>query len=176
MNENSNWRNDRLQPGRFVIRLAGQTQTGLAAHQVLVLLKTPEGRDAEIFRIHRVFEDGKMELVGVSPGQFKQQNCLLIRKSDVRAARLDFDAIRDAAVRNAPPCRIELQLGHMKSADPPHFVAMIFPNVCSDAVAAWKRALGRDVDDPIDADADALASMQSNDVQVVLRKVLQPVE
>lgn len=142
-------------------------------HEVALFLETPEAAEAVIYRIHRVGEDGMMELVGVPPAAFKREDHRLFGRSDVREARADYDVISQHAMQCPPPCRIRLRLVRDSSAELSSMVAVSYPAVCADAVAAWIKKCPR----TLGAEASAAAKPAAIDpinVQIVLEETVEP--
>lgn len=159
--------------GRFVVELPGERRSGLAAHEVALLLETPEAAEAVIYRIHRVGEAGRMELVGVLPAAFKREDHRLFARSDVREARADYDALVQHAANWPPPCRVRLRLVRDSSAELSSMVAVSYPAVCADAVAAWIKGCPQ----TLGAEAPAAAEPAAIDpfhVQIVLEETVEP--
>lgn len=158
--------------GTFVVDLLGQRRSGLAAHDVSLLLETPEGREAVIYRVHRVSEDGTMELVGVSPAAFRRQECIVYLRREVRDARQDMDAIEFHAASVPPPCRVELRLARNPGGPWSSMTAVVFPAVCADAVTHWLGRAGRSLGDENTGGTSAFDQIEM--IQVVRRVVLEP--
>ena len=123
--------------GRFIVDLGGERRTGLSAQAVADLLAGPYGTNAVIYRIHRVDQAGRMELVGISPRLFQTDDGLIFRRREAVAARADFEALCAAAIDAPPPCRIRLQLVEISSPAMPNGVVLVFPAPCSESVGNW---------------------------------------
>ena len=159
--------------GGLVVDMPGERRSGLAAHEVALLLETPEAAEAVIYRIHRVGEGGMMELVGVSPAAFKREDHRLFARSDVREARADFDAIMQHGKDCPPPCGVRLRLVRDSAAQLSSMVAVSYPAVCADAIAAWIKSCPR----TLGAEAPAAAEPAAIDpfhVQIVLEETVEP--
>ncbi|MCG8404914.1 MAG: hypothetical protein MI923_06925 [Phycisphaerales bacterium] len=161
-------------PGRFVVKLKDTTHTGLAAHEVQELLADGKTDVLEIQRIHRLTDDGHMELVGVSASDFEQRDCLLFSRHHVKEARHDFDRIVEQSRQTPPPCRIEVQFGHVSSFSPTHVVALIFPSVCSEAVGQWLTASDLQLGDHADGSPGVLRAYEAESPRIVKRADLSP--
>ncbi len=159
--------------GSFVVEFEGGRQVGLAADEVLALVESVGGENAKIYRIHRLDEAGRMELVGVSPGLFTSQDCLIFSRRGAADARADYQAIRTAAAASLPPCRIELQLAETPSRVPPHVVAMIFPAAGSEGVGHWLGKTGLRPGDHADGGRAALQAYRDAGPRVIDQTTLQ---
>ncbi len=166
--------NERNVAGRFIVKLEDATQRGLTADQVLALLDDPNTAVREIQRIHRVSDDGRLELVGVSADALRRRDALLFLRSDVGAARRDYDALLEFAQRIPPPCRIEVRLAHVRHPASSHVVALEFPAACSEPVGQWLGGLNFSPGDRVQGSPDALLAHEANRPQVVMRSILKP--
>ncbi|MBN2563909.1 MAG: hypothetical protein JXQ75_23590 [Phycisphaerae bacterium] len=153
--------------GRFVVKCRGQTMTGLAAHEVVAILDSPDGGDAAVYRIHRVEADGRMELVGVSKRLFQTQDCFIFPRNQAEDARADFEAVRSAAAEAPPPCAIEVQLAKVARMALPHVVVLVFPAACGEGVGHWLRRLGLRPGDHADGGVSALQAYRDAGPDVI---------
>ena len=160
--------------GRFIVKTPGATHRFLAAHQVLEMIDAEEPFE-QILRVHRVFDDGRMDLVGVTPDSLRSRDGLMLLWNDVKSARRDYDAILECAGRQPPPCRIEFQLAHSKDyGDASHVVSLVFPEACGEGVGQWMNAVGFKSDARIDASPHHLVRFESAISQVILSTLLEP--
>jgi len=171
MNSLGNTNSPRLL-GRFLVKFQDATQTGLTAEQVIEILEEKPTETLEIFRIHRIVPNGRMELVGVAPAAFDQRDCLLFSRHRVKAAREDFDTIIQLSKGSPPPCRIQIQFSHVKQFDPTHVVVLIFPAPCSEAVGQWLAATGFHPGDHADGSPAVLTSYENADPQIVKQHIV----
>jgi len=158
--------------GRFLVRLAGRETIGLSAEEAASLLGTAEGQSASAYRIHRVDEHGRMELVGVPEAEFHRDDCLLFFRPTVAQARADFDAILELARLCPPPCRLRMELSRADVLQPAHVVALIFLEACSSAVGQWLARCDRQPGDLAQSGQAALAAYRDAAPRVVLRELL----
>lgn len=172
--ENLDPNSQRTAAGRFIVKLKGATQSGLAAHEVAVLVTEQPDEILEIYRIHRVLDDGRMELVGVRAELFLQRDCLLFSRREIDIARRDFDSVGKLGLRSSPPCKIEMQLAHVKPLMAPCVVALIFPAACSEAVGQWLAAAELELGDKADGSPEVLAAYERAAPRIVKRRELLP--
>jgi hypothetical protein len=158
--------------GRFIVKFRDATQANLSADQVIELLDAQAASIQEIFRIHRMDGRGRMELVGVSLADCRRRDCLLFSRNEVRNARKDFDDVLELASRTPPPCRVEVQLGHVDRPDPSHVVVLIFPAPCTESVGQWLTDAGLRLGDLADGSSAVLAAYEDAGPQVVKRHTL----
>lgn len=158
--------------GRFIVKFQDATQSTLTAEQIIELLDAQAASIREVFRIHRIDSRGRMELIGVSLESFSRRDCLLFSRHHVKDAREDFDAILNLANDTPPPCRIEVQFGHVKQPDPSHVVVLIFPAPCTESVGQWLSDTGLQLGDQADGSPAALAAYKGAAPQIVKRHTL----
>lgn len=127
--------------GRFVVVADGIRYTGITFDELTELLDRAESSDAagdiSIHRIHRIYDDGKMELVGVGRAALVGTDCLLLVFDNVREARAEYEHLKAAALETPPPCRVQLAMKKTADNKQTHVVGLVFPPVCGDAVRAW---------------------------------------
>jgi|GEM_PF-1538401 len=158
--------------GRFVVKFDDATQSSLTAEQVIELLDDQTANVREVFRIHRVDSRGRMELVGVSLAAFSRRDCMLFSRRHVQNARGDFDAILELATETPPPCKIDIQFGHVKEPDPSHVVVLIFPAPCTESVGQWLCDAGLQPGDQADGSPATLAAYETASPQIIKRHTL----
>ena len=172
--ENIEPNSQRAAAGRFIVKLKGATQSGLADHEVADLVIEQPDEILEVYRIHRVLDDGRMELVGVPAELFLRRDCLLFSRLEINIARRDFDSVSKLGVRSSPPCKIEMQLAHVKPPMAPCIVALIFPAACSEAVGQWLAAAELELGDTVDGSPEVLDAYERAAPRIVKRQELLP--
>lgn len=132
----------RLQ-GLYVYDFGEWTAVGYTAEEIAVLLEEPRYRDGKIYKIHRAWPDGRMELRGVSRRRFQVESGMFFYRQELEPARADFAALRGAAERTPPPCRAFLHLADRSpNAGSLRFVtALIFPAEYEDEIGNWLSAI-----------------------------------
>lgn len=163
-----------VQLGRFIVKGSRDTYSNLPAHEVEALIERHPNDIAEIFRIHRVHENGQMDLVGVSPAALRERDVLLFLWDNVVAARRDYDALVGTADRVPPPCRIELRLVHAKNYAASHVVALVFPLACGEGVGQWLSSAEFRSNARMDASPMHRARFEAAVSQVILSATLEP--
>ncbi len=173
-------------PGTFIVRTSRDTRSGLAAHEVVELLAADPLEIIEVLRVHNVLPGGRLELVGVSLREFERMDGLVFPRGGVSEARRDYESIAAAARENPPPCRLELQLAHVRGAasqresaagdavETTHVTALLFPVVCMDAVHAWLRRADLSPQVANDGLPMAFEAFEVSAPHVVLRETLHP--
>lgn len=158
--------------GRFIIEAGGVRRTGLTATETARFLNENPDDSAVIYRIHRVTEDGRMELVGVPPRLFQAEDGLLFRRREADAARADFDALCGAALETPPPCRVRVQLMEDAGAPHAHVLAVIFPTPCMESVGHWLQHCRLRLGDDVEAGVAALQAYLTASPRIVKEQLL----
>lgn len=108
---------------------------GFTAEEVTELLDSERYKDGKIYKIHRAYPDGQMELRGVPAAKFQLEAGMLFYSSDEATARGDFKRLVGLAIRSAPPCRAKVHLA--KYSQDKFAVAVIYPAERDDDVSSW---------------------------------------
>ncbi len=164
----------KVKSGQFVIHCGGERHEGLAVDEALALIENAESESLELYRIHRVAEDGRLELVGISVEALKKRDCMVFMRQQRDAAEADYQALSGYADDTPPPCKIEMQLAHAPTLQPQHLVLLIFPTACQTAVGSWLAAADFQPGDTADGSPAVLEAIESAIKQIMLTKYLQP--
>jgi len=121
--------------GLYIFDFGDHVGVGFTAEEVAELLESEKYRDGKVYKIHRAYPDGRLELKGVLAQTFELEAGMFFYSDDLETARRDFKALVNLAVRAAPPCRAKVHLG--KYNDDQYVVAMIYPSEYDDRVNAW---------------------------------------
>jgi hypothetical protein len=125
---------DRYQ-GLYVFDFGDHAGVGFTAEEVAELLDSERYRDGKVYKIHRAYPDGRLELKGVPAEKFQLEAGMLFYSQDETTSRADFTRLVNLAVRTAPPCRAKVQLA--RYADDRYVVAIIYPAEYDDEVSSW---------------------------------------
>jgi hypothetical protein len=123
----------------YVVDFGGHSGVGFTADEVAELLESEKFKDVKIYKIHRAYPDGKMELKGVPSQIFQLEAGMFFYESDEAAARGDYKRLVNAAVSTAPPTKAKVHLA--KYNNEKFATALIFPAEYNDAVSRWLLAL-----------------------------------
>jgi len=121
--------------GLYIFDFGDHVGVGFTADEVAELLESEKYGDGKVYKIHRAYPDGKLELKGVPAERFQLEAGMFFYAPDLETARQDFDRLFNLAVRSGPPCRAKLHL--TKSRDDKFVVALIYPAEYDDEVSAW---------------------------------------
>ena len=91
--------------GLYIYDFGDWAAVGYTAGEVAILLEDERYGGGKVYRIHRAWPDGQMELQGVSAERFRLESGMFFHRTDLELARADFEALRSAADKTPPPCR-----------------------------------------------------------------------
>ncbi len=121
--------------GLYIFDFGDHVGVGFTAEEIAELLESEKYRDGKVYRIHRAYPDGQLEIKGVPAETFELEAGMLFYSDDLETSQRDFKKLVSLAVRNAPPCRAKVHLG--KYSDEQYVVALIYPAEYNDSVSSW---------------------------------------
>ena len=121
--------------GLYVFDFGDHTGLGFTAQEVAELLESERYKDGKVYKIHKAYPDGKLELKGVSAKIFQLEAGLFFYSNDHDTARMDFKNLVALAVKTGPPCRAKVHLAEY--SDDNFVAALIYPAEYDDEVSRW---------------------------------------
>jgi hypothetical protein len=121
--------------GLYIFDFGDHVGTGFTAQEVAELLESEKYKNRKVYKIHKAYPDGRLELKGIPAEIFQLEAGMFFYSNDLDTARQDFKALVDLAVRAAPPCRAKVHLA--KYSDDKCAVALIYPAEYDDEVSSW---------------------------------------
>jgi hypothetical protein len=121
--------------GLYVIDFGDHAGVGFTAREVAELLESEKYRGCKVYKIHKAYPDGKLELKGVPAEIFQLEAGMFFYSGDLETAHQDFGKLVSLAVGTAPPCRAKAHLA--KYRDDKFAVALIYPAEYDDEISAW---------------------------------------
>jgi hypothetical protein len=121
--------------GLYIFDFGDHVGTGFTAREVAELLESEKYRDCKVYKIHKAYPDGKIELKGIRSEIFQLEAGMFFYSNDLKMATRDFKALVDLAVRTAPPCRAKVHLA--RYTDDKYVVAVIYPAEYDDEISSW---------------------------------------
>ena len=121
--------------GLYVFDFGDHAGVGFTAEEVAELLDNERYREGKVYRVHRAFPDGRLELKGVPAERFQLEAGMFFYATDEATARNDFKHLVDMAVRTMPPCRAKVHLA--KRGDDQYVVALIYPAEHDEEISSW---------------------------------------
>ena len=128
--------------GLYAFDFGDWVSVGYTAPEIDLLLADKTHGSGQAFRIHRVDEQGRIELAGVSARDLTGDDIMLFACSDAEIAAEMFSQLRKLAAERQLPCSTQLNLVDIADLDPPHAVCMIFPRHARSPVATWLSETG----------------------------------
>ncbi|HUW18295.1 MAG TPA: hypothetical protein VMW16_03255 [Sedimentisphaerales bacterium] len=121
--------------GLYVFDFGDHTGVGFTAQEVAELLESEKYKNGKVYKIHKAYPDGKLELKGVRAEIFQLEAGVFFYASNLETGKSDFKELVNLAVRNAPPCRAKVHLA--KYGDDKFVTALIYPAECDDEMSQW---------------------------------------
>jgi len=121
--------------GLYIFDFGDHVGVGFTAEEIAELLESEKYRDGKVYRIHRAYPNGQLEIKGVPAQTFELEAGMFFFSGGLETAQRDFKALVSLAVRITPPCRAKVHLG--KYDDEKYVVALIYPAEYNDSVSSW---------------------------------------
>ena len=121
--------------GLYIFDFGDHAGVGFTAEEVAELLESEKYKHGKVYKIHRAYPDGRLELKGVPAQTFQLEAGMFFYSSSLETARGDFKKLVGLAVGTAPPCRAKVHLA--KYDDDKFAVALIYPAEYDDEVSSW---------------------------------------
>jgi hypothetical protein len=121
--------------GLYIFDFGDHTGVGFTAEEVAELLESQRYKDAKVYKIHKAYPDGKLELKGVRAEIFQLEAGMFFYSGHLETAGRDFKELVSLAVQTPPPCRAKLHLA--KYSDNKFVTALIYPAEYDDQIGCW---------------------------------------
>ena len=121
--------------GLYIFDFGDHVGVGFTVEEVAELLESEKYRHGKVYKIHKAYPDGKLELKGVPVETFQLEDGMFFYSDALETARRDFKALVNLAVQNAPACRAKVHLA--KYIEDKFAVALIYPAEYDDEVSSW---------------------------------------
>ena len=121
--------------GLYIFDFGDHAGVGFTAEEVAELLESEKYNNGKVYKIHRAYPDGRLELKGVPAQTFQLEAGMFFYSGALETARGDFKKLAGLAVETAPPCRAKVHLA--KYNDDKFAVALIYPAEYDDEVSSW---------------------------------------
>ena len=124
--------------GLYIFDFGDHVGVGFTAEEIAELLESEKYKDGKVYKIHRAYPDGKLELKGVRAEIFQLEAGMFFYSSELETAERDFKQLVNLAVGSAPPCRAKVHLAKYSSGNLDKFVvSLIYPAEYDDEVSSW---------------------------------------
>jgi len=121
--------------GLYIFDFGDHAGVGFTAEEVAELLESEKYKNGKVYKIHRAYPDGRLELKGVPAQTFQLEAGMFFYSNALETARGDFKKLVGLAVGTAPPCRAKVHLA--KHDDDKFAVVLIYPAEYDDEVSSW---------------------------------------
>lgn len=121
--------------GLYVVDFGGHNGTGFTAEEVAELLESEKYKDIKVYKIHRAWPDGRLELKGMRAEIFQLEAGMFFYSSNLETAKRDFEELVSLAVQTSPPCRAKVHLA--RYSDEKFAIAFIYPAEYDDEMSSW---------------------------------------
>ncbi len=121
--------------GLYVFDFGDHAGVGFTAEEVAELLDSEKYKNGKVYKIHRAYPDGTMELRGVRAENFQLEAGMFFYADNPQTAQADYKKLINLAVTMAPPCRAKVHLAEYGIDK--YAVAIIYPAECDDEISAW---------------------------------------
>lgn len=121
--------------GLYIFDFGDHVGIGFTAQEVAELLESERYKRAKVYKIHRAYPDGSLELKGVPSHVFELEAGMFFYCGDLETATEDFRRLSALAAGSTPPCRAKVHLA--KYSDDKFVVALIYPAEYDDEVSSW---------------------------------------
>ena len=88
--------------GLYIFDFGDHTGVGFTAQEVAELLESEKYKDSKVYKIHKAYPDGKLELKGIRPEIFQLEIGMFFYASDEDTANSDFKKLTDLAIHPPP--------------------------------------------------------------------------
>ena len=121
--------------GLYIFDFGDYTGVGFTAEEVAELLESEKYKDSKVYKIHRAFPEGTLELKGVPAQTFQLEAGMFFYSNALESSRGDFKKLVGLSVAASPPCRAKVHLS--KYGDDKYVVALIYPAEYDDEFSSW---------------------------------------
>ncbi len=124
--------------GLYVFDFEGQVGVGYTAREIEILLESEKYRQSKVYKIHRAWPDGRLEIKGVSNKIFQVESGMFFHCRDEAQASQDYGQLLELSEQRDFPCRAKIHLSRRPSeAGDKYVLALIYPAEYEEEVAQW---------------------------------------
>ena len=121
--------------GLYIFDFGDHAGVGFTAEEVAELLESEKYKHCKVYKIHKAYPDGRIELAGVNAQTFQLEMGMFFYSSDRPTAADDFRRLANLAIVSSPPCRAKLHLA--KYSHDKFAAAVIYPAEYDDQLSRW---------------------------------------
>lgn len=127
--------NSKKYVGLYIFDFGDHTGVGFTEEEIAELLESEKYKHCKVYKIHKAYPDGKLELKGVPAETFQLEAGMFFYSADLKTAKHDFKQLVNLAVKSSPPCRAKVHLA--KHSDDKFVIALIYPAEYDDQISSW---------------------------------------
>jgi hypothetical protein len=121
--------------GLYIVDFGDHSGVGFLAEEVAQLLESEQYAHITIYKIHRAYPDGTLELRGVRREIFQLESGMFFYAADEETARADYARLAECPRQFTPPARAKV---HLAQLQPQQYVtALIYPAEYEDEFSSW---------------------------------------
>jgi len=121
--------------GLYVFDFGDNTGVGFTAQEVAELLESEKYKNGRVYKIHKAYPDGRLELKGIRSQIFQLEAGMFFYETLLDTAKGDFKGLVNLAVTTAPPCRAKVHLAGYSECK--FVTAIIYPAEYDDEISSW---------------------------------------
>lgn len=162
--------NPKKYEGLYIVDFGDTSSVGFTAPEVAEIVESQRYRHAKIYKIHRAYPDGRMELKGIPRQTFETESGMFFYSDDQQQAKQNFDQLVKCGIENAPPCRAKV---HLAQYDDDRFItALIYPAEYEDEISSWLLDTGYIAQGPAQGGSAAVERYYQSRANVISRHQL----
>ncbi len=121
--------------GLYIFDFGDHAGVGFTAEEVAELLESEKYKDSKVYKIHRAYPDGTLELKGVPAQTFQLEAGMFFYSNALESSGGDLKQLVGLSAAASPPCRAKVHLS--KYDDDKYVVALIYPAEYDDEFSSW---------------------------------------
>jgi len=126
--------------GLYVFDFGDHAGVGFTAQEVAELAESERFRDGKVYKIHKAYPDGRLELKGVPAQTFQLEAGMFFYAQNEAQARDDYKRLVNLAIASRPPCKAKVHLA--RHAEDSFVTAIVYPAEYDGEVSSWLLAGG----------------------------------
>lgn len=121
--------------GLYIFDFADHAGVGFTAEEVAELLESEKYEGCKVYKIHRAYPDGTLELKGVPARTFQLEAGMFFYSNGLESSKSDFIKLVELSGSTSPPCRAKVHLS--KYSEDKYVTALIYPAEYDDEFSSW---------------------------------------
>ena len=160
--------------GLYVIDFGDHAGVGFTAQEAAELLESEKYRHCKLYKIHRAYPDGRLELKGIPAELFHLEAGMVFYSYDRAAADADFKRLLELGSQTLPPCRAKVHLADYGAGK--YAVVIIYPAEYDDELSKWLLDTGYRTAGPAEGGTGAVERYYTEAPKILKRHQFFPAE